>query len=143
MRAFRVSVEFVRNALGGLESIVIRDNGIGISKARAEHDFASLGESWIAGRSPNNESLNFVRERFPARAVRNRPSSIPCTALWEIRLINATKPHRAQGLDHMPHQPMKRTRRIVQLLWRHLDMRGVVGVLVGQIKSNERYFSNT
>jgi hypothetical protein len=41
-----VSVELVRNALGGLESIVIRDSGTGISKARAEHDFESLGDSW-------------------------------------------------------------------------------------------------
>jgi Histidine kinase-, DNA gyrase B-, and HSP90-like ATPase len=44
--AKRTSVEFVRNALGGLESIIIRDNGTGISKERAEHDFESLGESW-------------------------------------------------------------------------------------------------
>lgn len=44
--ATRTSVDFVRNGLGGLESIVIRDNGTGISKARAEHDFESLGESW-------------------------------------------------------------------------------------------------
>jgi len=42
----RTSVELVRNALGGLQSIVIRDNGTGISKTRAEHDFESLGESW-------------------------------------------------------------------------------------------------
>jgi hypothetical protein len=42
----RTNVELVRNALGGLESIVIRDNGTGITKARAEHDFESLGESW-------------------------------------------------------------------------------------------------
>jgi DNA mismatch repair ATPase MutL len=33
--ATTVSVELVRNALGGLESIVIRDSGTGISKARA------------------------------------------------------------------------------------------------------------
>ncbi|MGJ5044627.1 ATP-binding protein [Bradyrhizobium sp. HKCCYLRH1062] len=44
--AKRTSVEFERNALGGLESIIIRDNGTGISRERAEHDFESLGESW-------------------------------------------------------------------------------------------------
>jgi sensor histidine kinase regulating citrate/malate metabolism len=44
--AKRTSVEFERNALGGLESIIIRDDGTGISKERAEHDFESLGESW-------------------------------------------------------------------------------------------------
>lgn len=52
--ATRVSVEFPRNGLGGLEGIVIRDNGNGISRARAEHDFESLGESWKlqASRTP-------------------------------------------------------------------------------------------
>lgn len=44
--ATKVGVDLVRNALGGLESIIIRDNGTGISKARAAHDFESLGESW-------------------------------------------------------------------------------------------------
>src|ERR1700730_15667172 len=42
----KVSVDLIRNALGGLESFLIRDNGTGISKKRAEHDFESLGESW-------------------------------------------------------------------------------------------------
>jgi Histidine kinase-, DNA gyrase B-, and HSP90-like ATPase len=44
--ATAVSVEFLRNALDGLEGIIIRDDGTGISRARAEHDFESLGESW-------------------------------------------------------------------------------------------------
>src|SRR3984893_6541765 len=44
--ATKVSVDLIRNALGGLESFLIRDNGTGISKKRAEHDFESLGESW-------------------------------------------------------------------------------------------------
>ncbi len=44
--AKRVSVDLVRNALGGFESILICDDGTGISKARATHDFESLGESW-------------------------------------------------------------------------------------------------
>ncbi len=44
--AKEVSVEFSRNSLGGLEGITIRDNGTGISKKRADHDFESLGESW-------------------------------------------------------------------------------------------------
>ncbi|HXQ70519.1 MAG TPA: ATP-binding protein [Pyrinomonadaceae bacterium] len=42
----RTTVELVRNALGGVVSIVVRDNGTGITRARAEHDFESLGESW-------------------------------------------------------------------------------------------------
>src|SRR5262249_42112752 len=41
--ATSVSVDLVRNVLGGLESFIIRDNGTGISRTRAEHDFESLG----------------------------------------------------------------------------------------------------
>jgi hypothetical protein len=44
--ATKISVDFGRTALGGLESIIIRDNGTGISRVRAEHDFESLGDSW-------------------------------------------------------------------------------------------------
>jgi len=44
--AAKVSVDFYKNVLGGLDSIVIRDTGTGISRARAEHDFESVGESW-------------------------------------------------------------------------------------------------
>src|SRR5258706_5547739 len=44
--ATEVCVDLVRNALGGLNSIVIRDNGTGITSERAGHDFESLGESW-------------------------------------------------------------------------------------------------
>lgn len=52
--ATEVTVEFARNPLGGLNSIVVRDNGTGISKSRADHDFESLGESWKlqASRTP-------------------------------------------------------------------------------------------
>src|ERR1700687_2032124 len=41
-----VSVDLVRNALGGLTGIIFRDNGTGITSERAAHDFESLGESW-------------------------------------------------------------------------------------------------
>lgn len=44
--ALEVSVDLVKNALGGLQSIIIRDDGTGISSRRARHDFESLGESW-------------------------------------------------------------------------------------------------
>ena len=44
--ATTVLVDLRRNRLGGLEGVVIRDNGTGISKPRAEHDFESLGKSW-------------------------------------------------------------------------------------------------
>src|SRR5271166_6614335 len=43
--ATRISVEFGLNVLGGIEEIVVRDNGIGISRAHAERDFGNLGDS--------------------------------------------------------------------------------------------------
>ncbi|AZO51985.1 hypothetical protein EJ073_20525 [Mesorhizobium sp. M4B.F.Ca.ET.058.02.1.1] len=52
-----VSVEFHRNTLGGIQEIVIRDNGDGITPSRAEHDFMSLGDSWKlkAQRTPRHK----------------------------------------------------------------------------------------
>jgi hypothetical protein len=44
--ATKVSVEFELNVLGGLQDIVIRDNGIGITPTHAATDFKSLGNSW-------------------------------------------------------------------------------------------------
>ena len=44
--AVEVSVELDRNALGGVEAIVIRDNGNGITRDRALADFENLGASW-------------------------------------------------------------------------------------------------
>ncbi len=44
--ADEVSVDFQTNALGGIEAIVIRDNGSGISRQRAQTSFENLGDSW-------------------------------------------------------------------------------------------------
>lgn len=44
--ATKVTVDFVRNGLGGIERIEIRDNGTGITKARADRDFTNIGDSW-------------------------------------------------------------------------------------------------
>ncbi|MEE9925819.1 MAG: ATP-binding protein [Brucella anthropi] len=44
--AEEVSVDFQTNALGGIEAIVIRDNGTGISRQRAQTSFENLGDSW-------------------------------------------------------------------------------------------------
>ena len=44
--ATEVSVEFIRNGLGGLQSILISDNGNGIPLNRALADFENLGASW-------------------------------------------------------------------------------------------------
>lgn len=44
--ATEVSVELVRNALGGIDAIAIRDNGCGITLQHALADFENLGASW-------------------------------------------------------------------------------------------------
>lgn len=44
--ATEVSVDFVLNALEGIEAIRITDNGHGISEERAAKDFRNLGDSW-------------------------------------------------------------------------------------------------
>lgn len=55
--ATHVEVDFVLNALGGIDRIEIRDNGTGISHARAERDFANLGNSWKR-KAPRTPGLN-------------------------------------------------------------------------------------
>jgi hypothetical protein len=44
--ATHVSVELRRNAMGGLDEIAVRDDGVGISKVHALADFENLGASW-------------------------------------------------------------------------------------------------
>ena len=58
--ATHVDVELERNALGGLVGIVIRDDGTGISQARALKDFQNLGASWkrTKQRTSNNRALH-------------------------------------------------------------------------------------
>lgn len=56
--ATNVSVELNRNALGGLDAITVRDDGNGISRARAMEDFENLGASWK--RSRQRTHLNRV-----------------------------------------------------------------------------------
>lgn len=44
--ATEVTVDFVRNGLGGIERIEVADNGTGITKVRADRDFTNIGDSW-------------------------------------------------------------------------------------------------
>jgi hypothetical protein len=44
--ATEVFVEFELNSLQGIQAIIIRDNGVGITHAHAERDFGNLGDSW-------------------------------------------------------------------------------------------------
>jgi len=44
--ATEVTVEFIRNGIGGIEQIEIANNGTGITKARADRDFTNIGDSW-------------------------------------------------------------------------------------------------
>ncbi|RWB32223.1 MAG: hypothetical protein EOS26_14400 [Mesorhizobium sp.] len=81
--ATEVAVEFARNPLGGLSSILIRDNGTGISKSRADHDFESLGDSWKlqANRTPVHSRVIHGKEgqgrlRFYSLAQKARWTSL-------------------------------------------------------------------
>lgn len=49
-----VRLRFLRNALGGLEAVIIEDDGTGISEVRAKSSFRDLGDSWKrnVGRTP-------------------------------------------------------------------------------------------
>jgi Histidine kinase-, DNA gyrase B-, and HSP90-like ATPase len=60
--ATQVSVELIKNALGGLEKLVIRDNGSGISHKRAAHDFESLGD-------PNHREFLLIELKRPSLVV--------------------------------------------------------------------------
>lgn len=55
--ATHVSVEFDTNGLGGIQAILVKDNGCGISYDRAQADFSNLGDSWkkTARRTPNEQ----------------------------------------------------------------------------------------
>jgi len=44
--ATKVDVLFEQNALGGIENIIIKDNGLGITHERASTDFENVGSSW-------------------------------------------------------------------------------------------------
>lgn len=44
--ADEVFVDFNTNAFGGIEAIIIRDNGEGITRQRAQTSFENLGDSW-------------------------------------------------------------------------------------------------
>lgn len=55
-----VEVEFLRNPLGGLDSIKVWDNGAGIDNEKVAKYFGSLGESWKRGleRQPNGRAIH-------------------------------------------------------------------------------------
>ena len=58
-----VKVELVKNDLGGISAIQIVDDGHGISRERADHDFANLGDSI---------KRNLARTRTLERAVHGK-----------------------------------------------------------------------
>lgn len=58
--ATEVRVSFPRNPLGGVDAIIIADNGKGISFERGQKDFENLGDSWkrIARTTANGRFLH-------------------------------------------------------------------------------------
>lgn len=45
-RASNVAIKFEINGFEGIESIVVQDDGHGITSERAKTDFSNLGDSW-------------------------------------------------------------------------------------------------
>lgn len=56
--ATRVDVEFRRTALGGVDEIIVSDDGEGISADRADRDFGQLGESWKRSAAPSGRAYH-------------------------------------------------------------------------------------
>jgi hypothetical protein len=100
--ATEVSVDLVRNALGGLNSIIVRDNGTGITSQRAAHDFESLGESW---------KLQKTRTPVLSRAIHGKEGqgrlrffSLAQNAHWDSVYSETGKRYRLKieiGADHL------------------------------------------
>ena len=75
--AFDVKVDVIQNALGGIESIRVADDGTGINALEAEQHFGSLGGSWKRGASKTPLSGRVLhgskgKGRFKAFALGNR-----------------------------------------------------------------------
>jgi hypothetical protein len=81
--ATSISVEFGMNVLGGIQEIVIRDNGVGINHTQAARDFGRLGDSWkrTSHRSPKLQRALHGKEgrgrlRFFSLAEKGRWRSV-------------------------------------------------------------------
>lgn len=71
--AKRISVSFEHNALGALDRITIRDNGLGLARTDAPECFRKLGGSWkkLQASTPSGRNLHGQegRGRFKAFAI--------------------------------------------------------------------------
>lgn len=67
--ATNVEVSFAINALGGIESIGIVDDGDGITRQRADKDFSNLGDSWKKAASRARSQRAFAWKRRPRKAA--------------------------------------------------------------------------
>ncbi len=71
--ADRVSISFEHNAIGSLDRVTVRDNGLGLPRADAPECFRRLGGSWKKARAMTNGGRNIHgqegRGRFKAFAI--------------------------------------------------------------------------
>ncbi|MGD1055649.1 MAG: ATP-binding protein, partial [Nitrososphaerales archaeon] len=77
--AKKVDVSFVENPLGGVESIVVRDDGLGLPYDQAETAFSNLGGSWKRSTRVTRERQRLMhgrrgKGRFRAFALGHRVS---------------------------------------------------------------------
>ena len=75
--AFDVKVDIIQNPLGGIESIRVADDGLGVNALEAEKHFGNLGGSWKrdASKTPLSGRVlhgNKGKGRFKAFALGNR-----------------------------------------------------------------------
>ena len=75
--AFDVKIDLMQNPLGGIESIRVTDDGLGINALQAEKHFGNLGGSWKRDKSKTQLSGRVLhgskgKGRFKAFALGNR-----------------------------------------------------------------------
>ena len=75
--AFDVKIDIIQNPLGGIESIRVADDGLGVNALEAERHFGNLGGSWKrdASKTPLSGRVlhgNKGKGRFKAFALGNR-----------------------------------------------------------------------
>ncbi|MFC0678291.1 ATP-binding protein [Lysobacter korlensis] len=78
--AKRVEISFRRNSTGSLESLVIVDDGTGITEERAESQFEKLGDSWKARAHVSDGGRKLHGERGRGRWA---AYGLGTTAVWD------------------------------------------------------------
>jgi hypothetical protein len=75
--ATKVTVEYELNALGGIDAVIVRDDGTGMTPADAAFGFRNFGNSWkrTASKTPSGRSIHgkLGRGRYTAYSIGEHP----------------------------------------------------------------------